>query len=600
MPFIIRPNGETDLANATIHGETTLPQTISGLAAGSYEIGRVEWNSNAVTVTVSTPAPAFTAQPSISPDPSTVGDTINLSLGTATNSTSLTIEVFTLGGVDKTGDVSGNQFDTAGETAGAFSFQVRASGPGGTVLSNVISGTLQAGASGGASVITEDSFTEVTGAWAIQTDSPSQGNYHWARFADGITGVTPDGSGGWSSAPQESGTIAVGASGDALEIPETGVTGIDYELFLYQRIGSDDSNVLTTGYTGDSTAPVLSSLLLEGQDSQLTFAISTDDGQGTLHSVVTTTAGPTAQQIIEGTAPGLVEGFAAPVTATGRQPTQTADNLANGTTYYASIVHVDLRGNVSNVITGSVEPGIVATVPLAHQRSTELLSDSTTTTTYTGAGFTPQAGTDRLLIISAKALGQGPRATTVSLNINGGAYVATQADTDKIGDINLGIGPANSRGHVCQFIVKEADIIDGPNTPVITFDNDMRACVITVHEFVGVNQLQPVLNATSAVNDGVRITPSFSNSGVFVEYSARQGNSPNSALPVTITQADNGNNVVKLLEFESGTTNSNDIVGTNGFEIVTDTVEYDYDITKAGSLGSASTSAIEVRAAQPA
>ena len=30
MAYIVRPTGDTDLANATIHAETDLPQTISG------------------------------------------------------------------------------------------------------------------------------------------------------------------------------------------------------------------------------------------------------------------------------------------------------------------------------------------------------------------------------------------------------------------------------------------------------------------------------------------------------------------------------------------------------------------------------------------
>lgn len=60
MPIIIRPDGDTDLANATIHAETTLPQTIGGLTAGTYEVGRVEWSPTAVTVTAPDTAPVIT------------------------------------------------------------------------------------------------------------------------------------------------------------------------------------------------------------------------------------------------------------------------------------------------------------------------------------------------------------------------------------------------------------------------------------------------------------------------------------------------------------------------------------------------------------
>lgn len=51
MPIIIRPFGDTDLANATIHTETALPQIISGLPEDEYEVGRIAWAPDAVVVT---------------------------------------------------------------------------------------------------------------------------------------------------------------------------------------------------------------------------------------------------------------------------------------------------------------------------------------------------------------------------------------------------------------------------------------------------------------------------------------------------------------------------------------------------------------------
>lgn len=67
MPYIIRPNGESDLANATLHSEATLPQTISGLAAGTYEVGRISWGSSPVAVSAPS-VPRTMTRPSISGD----------------------------------------------------------------------------------------------------------------------------------------------------------------------------------------------------------------------------------------------------------------------------------------------------------------------------------------------------------------------------------------------------------------------------------------------------------------------------------------------------------------------------------------------------
>lgn len=63
MSIIIRPWGATDLSGATVIAETTLPQVISSLTAGSYEVGRVSWNPSQITVSapVVTPTTYFTA-----------------------------------------------------------------------------------------------------------------------------------------------------------------------------------------------------------------------------------------------------------------------------------------------------------------------------------------------------------------------------------------------------------------------------------------------------------------------------------------------------------------------------------------------------------
>ncbi|WP_439150783.1 hypothetical protein, partial [Sulfitobacter sp.] len=98
---------------------------------------------NAGSSTVPLPLPSFTTQPSIS-GTLTVGETLTFNEGVAGPNATLTIETLTLGGVDKSGELSGNTWDTTGENAGTISYQVRAANNTGSALSNVITETLSA------------------------------------------------------------------------------------------------------------------------------------------------------------------------------------------------------------------------------------------------------------------------------------------------------------------------------------------------------------------------------------------------------------------------------------------------------------------------
>ncbi|MEM7709152.1 MAG: hypothetical protein AAF264_00020 [Pseudomonadota bacterium] len=50
MPFLLRPTGETDLTNATLYPEGPLPQIISSLEPGTFDLARLEWSPQPVTV----------------------------------------------------------------------------------------------------------------------------------------------------------------------------------------------------------------------------------------------------------------------------------------------------------------------------------------------------------------------------------------------------------------------------------------------------------------------------------------------------------------------------------------------------------------------
>lgn len=116
--------------------------------------------------TVTYPAPTFTAQPAFGAGSYAVNDTVTFTLGTASHPATLRVETFTLGGVDKTLELSGETWNTTGESPGTIALQVRATNSGGTVLSSVITVTLNAAATA------PSAFT--AGQWTL-ADYPSAG-----------------------------------------------------------------------------------------------------------------------------------------------------------------------------------------------------------------------------------------------------------------------------------------------------------------------------------------------------------------------------------------------------------------------------------------
>jgi hypothetical protein len=97
---------------------------------------------------------------------------------------------------------------------------------------------------------------DVEGGWQVQTTSPGQGDWIWARFPQGTTPAA-DGAGGWTTTPDEGGSFPVGAGADPLAIPETGVTDTAYVIALYQRIGAADTVVLHEPYVANNFLVVM-------------------------------------------------------------------------------------------------------------------------------------------------------------------------------------------------------------------------------------------------------------------------------------------------------------------------------------------------------
>ena len=106
---------------------------------------------------------------------------------------------------------------------------------------------------------------------------------------------------------------------------------------------------------GDVTAPVLSSPDFVATGSTTgTASVSTDEGNGTLYCVVTTSStSPSAAQIKAGndhTGSAAVFDASQAVSGTGTQNVSVT-GLTASTTYYAHFVHDDAAANESNVST---------------------------------------------------------------------------------------------------------------------------------------------------------------------------------------------------------------------------------------------------------
>lgn len=114
---------------------------------GTLQKKMSDWVDNNFPYTPGGDAPVFTTQPTMDQSIYDEGDTVVFTAGAATPVGTLTVESFTLDGVDKTGELSGLTWDTSGEdiygAAGLIALQMRATNVSGFDLSNVINATLR-------------------------------------------------------------------------------------------------------------------------------------------------------------------------------------------------------------------------------------------------------------------------------------------------------------------------------------------------------------------------------------------------------------------------------------------------------------------------
>lgn len=129
------------------------------------------------------------------------------------------------------------------------------------------------------------------------------------------------------------------------------------ELSLTDRETLRDNGIRATLDAGDSTPPVLTSPVgTQTGSTTATVGATTDEGNGTLYAVVTTSAtAPSAAQIEAGEdhtgAAAAWDGSVA-VASPGAK-TLNATGLAASTSYYAHLLHVDAAANDSNIVSSA-------------------------------------------------------------------------------------------------------------------------------------------------------------------------------------------------------------------------------------------------------
>ena len=199
----------------------------------------------------------------------------------------------------------------------------------------------------------------------------------------------------------------------------------------------------------DTTAPTLSSATDAAiGSSTATVGATTDEANGTLYAFVSTSAtAPVAATLKAGT--GAAWAGSQAVTSTGAK-TLNATGLAPVTSYYAHLIHTDVAGNDSNIVTTAqfTTTGVDSTAPVLTAASATATGTTTATvgaTTDEGngtlyafvstsatppAGATLKAGTGATWAGSVAVSGTGAKTLSATGLASASSYYAHLIHTD--------------------------------------------------------------------------------------------------------------------------------------------------------------------------
>lgn len=196
-------------------------------------------------------------------------------------------------------------------------------------------------------IVQNMSLDDATDTWGLSSDQTG-GMLHWAQLDIGAALPSANGAGGWTGSVLESGTASY--TGGPLDITAGGISGTRYQLAVYHRNNSLDSNVLATLYTTDNIAPNVTIPTLGAGNGTANVTAVTDEGDGTLFWRVSLASAPVPA------AAEVKAGMSRAVVATGSQALITLSGLTNGTQYRVSFLHRDAHRNDSAVVSRSFTP----------------------------------------------------------------------------------------------------------------------------------------------------------------------------------------------------------------------------------------------------
>lgn len=256
------------------------------------------------------------------------------------------------------------------------------------------------------------------------------------------------------------------------------------------------------GAPADTTAPVLSSPSgTQTSPTTATVGATTDEGNGSLYWVVTTSSTtPTAQQIIDGKnhlgAAAVAADFIT-VGSTGAK-TDTATGLSASTAYYAHLVHEDVAGNRSNIVSSAQ-----FTTAAAPDVTAPTLSSPTGTqtgSTTADLGVTSDEANGTLYVAVLPSASAAPTGAAFIAGTTGGVYTAS--DTTPTAGVNSfsATGLTASTGYKAHYFHEDTAGNDSNVASSATFTTTaVIAPVLTQTSTDGANPLVWTTDYTDAV-----------------------------------------------------------------------------------------------------
>ena len=222
---------------------------------------------------------------------------------------------------------------------------------------------------------------------------------------------------------------------------------------------------------GDTTAPVLTSPVGTATGATTaTIGATTDEGNGTLHGVVTTSATqPSIAQIKAGqdhTGSAAAWGGSASVTATGAR-TLSATGLTAATGYYAHLVHTDAAANDSNRVSSSLftTDSVDTTAPVLSSP----VGTATGATTATVGATTDEGNGTLYAFVSTSAT---PPSDADLIAGTGAVWAGSQAVTSTGAKTLSATGLTASTGYYAHLLHRDAASNDSNTVTSALFTTD--------------------------------------------------------------------------------------------------------------------------------